>query len=83
MVTLLTKTCSLTFTAYQGEIHKKLAAEFMSYDLTAGLPLPKKNFEDKKSRTSKTVATFYTLFPLCYSILFPFSRVFKFRKTNL
>ena len=57
MVTLLTKTCSLTFTAYQGEIHKKLAAEFiMSYDLTAGLPLQKKNSRIK-SWTSRTVAT--------------------------
>ena len=41
MVTLLTKTSSLTFTAYQGVNHEKLVAEFaMSYDLTAGLPLP-------------------------------------------
>ena len=68
MVTLLTKTCSLTFTAYQGVNHKNLVAEFLlSYNLAAGLPLQKKNFEDKKS---KTVATCFTPYFHCVNITY-------------
>ena len=71
MVTLLTKTCSLTFTAYQGVNHKNSVAEFiLSYNLTAGLPLQKKKFEDKKSRTSRTVATCFTPYFHCVNITY-------------
>ena len=48
MVTLLTKTCSLTFTAYQGVIHKKISRR-ISYviRLNSRVATSEKKFEDK------------------------------------
>ena len=48
MVTLLTKTCSLTFTAYQGVIHKKISRGIHHViRLNSRVATSKKNFEDK------------------------------------